>query len=345
MRSRRPVKPNFLFKTSSIVYMHLSATNLGHRSLKNFHSSHLFPITVAFMSTIHPSTYSCWKQSSEDPSIWQRRTVGTESTWILKPKITRQIYVFCSLVLESAFPKSELSFAVEKAWIRLRLNVPEIVLRSYFEKKPETSLQYQAPESSEEEFQAWADKTLKVELCAKSLDFLELRTRFTGSSDDNLTGSSDDNNSASLCVSGQTAADGNDSVQKCQIMLCVDHLVTDGIGARIIFGKYLTFLASALSGSLEQAIREADWPRTDPGAQLLPPWTACMNKEQLLSGPEFEKQVAENEKNLARIVIFAFRKEVCRFSPYTDSHFRITVQDFRLLYDQYSQSKKSISSL
>lgn len=74
-------------------------------------------------------------------------------------------------------------------------------------------------------------------------------------------------------------------VRNVQLLLNLDHQVTDGVGARIVCGKLLSLLAAAL----ESSDTFNDFINWEESAQkLAPPWIGIMNEDQVFSGADYE---------------------------------------------------------
>lgn len=63
---------------------------------------------------------------------------------------------------------------------------------------------------------------------------------------------------AFLIFHPQISPDGNELANGAQVVVYADHLATDGIGVRILLGKYLALLAEILQGGVR---KETDWTR------------------------------------------------------------------------------------
>jgi len=75
----------------------------------------------------------------------------------------------------------------------------------------------------------------------------------------------------------------NGAVINCQVILYADHQITDGIGVRILLGKYLAHLASVLKQDLSC---KRNWKL----GQQKPsnPWITCMGEGQFLLEEHFQ---------------------------------------------------------
>lgn len=72
-------------------------------------------------------------------------------------------------------------------------------------------------------------------------------------------------------------------------LLNVDHVVADGIGVRILAGRWLKLLAEEMGSAAVG---------NDEAKCLPPPWTEVMNRQQTTSGPEFVSAVRRQREFL-----------------------------------------------
>jgi hypothetical protein len=72
-------------------------------------------------------------------------------------------------------------------------------------------------------------------------------------------------------------------------MIYLDHLVTDGIGARVVLGHYLSLLASSIVTPINF---KPDWQKNHEN--LSAPWIGLLRNCQELSGPSYEEGVLRN---------------------------------------------------
>jgi hypothetical protein len=207
-----------------------------------------------------------WLRSHTDQSTWHRRTLGAESTWILQLREYRQIFIAATLALYSP-----VSAVIEDDW-------------SY--------LQYQALRD-DVEAQAWLKDTVILE-GGPLLDFHELRDKIMHGRRE------DDPFLTHILVHSKSEDESRSLVQRCEIMLNVEHSIRDGIGARILFGKFLACLAESISKPTKYAWNEDSWK--DSGRKLTVPWIEVMNDNQAVSGPEYATHVAKNRVNLSKMV-------------------------------------------
>jgi hypothetical protein len=91
-----------------------------------------------------------------------------------------------------------------------------------------------------------------------------------------------------------------DSIQTTDIMLFLDHVITDGIGARIILEKFLTHLAQHIyHHPLELLFTNAE----KPWSNLSPPWVTIMNQDQECSAGDHERAAKFSVDLLTKVVV------------------------------------------
>ena len=86
-----------------------------------------------------------------------------------------------------------------------------------------------------------------------------------------------------------------------KITLYFDHLITDGIGARIMLGRYLSHLAFELTTTSPQP--KLDWQENHD--RLSPPWISLLNYSQQLSGNEYNEGILRNRSILTNRMVSA----------------------------------------
>jgi hypothetical protein len=241
---------------------------------------------------LDPTAYS-WNQSKENPSLWQRRALGAESSWMLKPREYREIFIAATLMLSSPVSITMFDEAVELAWLHLKLEVLDIAVTTTIGDDGSSFIQYQSPRDEAED-QAWLKRTMFIEHETSALSFKELKDQIVTRKE------VQDTNSAHIFVNSKPDDRNSTIVQDCQIMLNVDHQITDGIGTRILFGKFLSCLAKSISEPKREVRDVNRWTRN--GRNLSVPWIEVMNEEQVVSGHDFEKITAENKVNLSKLV-------------------------------------------
>jgi hypothetical protein len=71
-----------------------------------------------------------WKQSQDDPALWQREALAVKKLWPLrpKPKEVRELYLGLKLLLFEPIGAAGISSATQEAWKEMRILHPEIAL-------------------------------------------------------------------------------------------------------------------------------------------------------------------------------------------------------------------------
>jgi hypothetical protein len=244
-------------------------------------------------SDLDATAYS-WKQIEGNSLHWRRRALGPESTWMLKTKDYREIFVSGSLILEIPVSISKFTEAAQKAWIDLRFEIPDIAVTTIIGDDEDTYMEYRELED-EAEIRSWLERTAIVEYGSSMLSFQELRDKLMLSKRLNNT------DSTYIIIHSTPETEIDNSVRSCQLMLNVDHQISDGIGARILFGKFLSVLSKSLGEEPRNFLDGQTESRN--GNRLSVPWIEVMNDEQVLSGPEYEKLVGANKHYLSKLVI------------------------------------------
>ncbi|KAH9214188.1 hypothetical protein DL95DRAFT_446705 [Leptodontidium sp. 2 PMI_412] len=254
----------------------------------------MIPETI--FSSLNPSHYT-WQQSPQDPSLWQRRALSNECMWLPRPKDLHELFTCTSIALNSPIPRPTLDSAAARAWQILRFQVPELALTTHASCSKDGAgagdravyMQYRPPQS-QVEVDAWIDWTSHFECGRDVQEFKGLRAKVL------LMKRGHDSDKTFLLLRAQNQNESNDFVKNVQIMLYVDHQVTDGTGIKIVLGKYLSILASALNNPPEILQDEIKWEESYKN--LSPPWIQHMNEDQVTSGPEYNEMAARNRDNI-----------------------------------------------
>ncbi|TVY39675.1 Trichothecene 15-O-acetyltransferase [Lachnellula occidentalis] len=232
---------------------------------------------------LDPSAYQ-WSQQS--PFLWRRRALASEPMWISRPKELHDMFISGIISLEIPLPKATLKSAARNAWRSLRFEIPELVAKGKFQDgKP--IMQYQTPKDKDA-VNEWINRTAFFDQGSNGLTFEGQREKLL------LMKRPFDLDTASLLLYSELDTD-EDLVNRFHLMLNMDHEATDGIGTRILFGKYLSLLAKFLSGS-PGGQDEIEW--AESSRNLSPPWISIMDEEQVTCGPEYEEMAQMNKTML-----------------------------------------------
>ncbi|PVH84173.1 hypothetical protein DL98DRAFT_512580 [Cadophora sp. DSE1049] len=239
----------------------------------------------AILSPLNPSFYS-WRQSPLSPSQWHRLALSNECMWFSRPKDLHSLFICTLITLKPPIHRPTLTSAASLAWQILRFQVPELAADATCTEDGAVYMQYLTPQS-QVEVDAWADRTSHFETGREVLDFKELRANVL------LKKRGHDSDQTFLLLYSQTREGKDDLVENVQVMLYADHQVTDGTGLKILLGKYLFLLASALQKPAGIQQDEVKW--SESYKNLSTPWIQHMNDNQVTSGPEYEETVTRNQ--------------------------------------------------
>jgi hypothetical protein len=232
---------------------------------------------------IDPAGYA-WKQSHDTPSLWRRRALAGDSLWLARPNEVHDMFISASLILDTPLSLSALEVAAKRSWQRLRFEVPELGVDATCGEDGVPYLQYQI--ANDQTIAKWTSRTFAFERSHSALEFQKLRDLIISKK------RAQDLDMAFLLFRVETA--GDSEVVSMQLMLNVDHQATDGIGIRIILGKYLNLLASLISDPASGP--NYNWQESHKN--LSPPWIAVMNEHQAISGPSYDRASGENRDAL-----------------------------------------------
>jgi 15-O-acetyltransferase Tri3 len=243
-----------------------------------------------------PADYQ-WKQSRKSPELWQRRALANEAMWLARPKASRDLFLFTSLVLRSPILRSTLKFAAESAWQQLRYEVPELALKGACQREGKAYMQYQTPQT-QEDVSEWVERTSAFDWGEQRQDFEDLLEKILKKRGHNAE-------NVFLFSHVQTSAGNFVLVNRVQLMIYVDHQVTDGIGARILLGRYLLLLASSITTSLNPPEFRFNWEESYNN--LSAPWICLMNDNQALSGTKYNENALWNQDILGEQMVMLHR--------------------------------------
>lgn len=238
------------------------------------------------LSSLNPSKYAWQRHAS---TSYRRLPLSTESLWISRPREARHIFVVAELALHQPSGILTILEVAREAWRRMRYLVPELQLGSVVDGK-EVYLQYDCP-SCEEDVDVWVERTIQVETSNEALNFPILRRLLVGDSK-----ATNDPVSLLLYFQYEDGQERNPPT-KLWCALDTDHLVTDGIGTRIILGRFLATFSKIL-GEEQAPVDKVRYSWDDSWNNLSPPWIAITNKKQRYSGKEYVCQVTSNRNYL-----------------------------------------------
>ncbi|RDW66084.1 hypothetical protein BP6252_09719 [Coleophoma cylindrospora] len=238
------------------------------------------------MSPLPPvkvSSYA-WRQRNDSPSSWERRALAGENVWMHTAPEHQQLYLQATLSAHLSMQHHIFTAKAKRAWRQLRSEVPELVLTPDYE-GDETNgtgvLRYRDAHD-ELDISRWLDRTFLTSAGPRARagsGHEALRDEIVQLKGEVWPGAYQG------CVWVQTAGEA-DEVKNVEVVLNINHLITDGIGIRILLDRYLALLAEQLNPDHES---KDDFLHWDSSAHnLSAPWIEFMNENQVTSGPEYE---------------------------------------------------------
>jgi hypothetical protein len=225
-----------------------------------------------------------------DASIWRRPTFNSERYWIAKPQVDREIYLIGDVKIIDPRRIAEIQKSAQVAWMRLAFDYPEVTLKGKVDSNGGW-LEYFVPEDAIESAR-WVRKTLFVGVTGSLVPTFEEKIARANKDWKSNDGRLQEAAYLHLCVvHGQ---DKEDTIDNLGFVLRFDHLCTDGIGARILAGKFFTLLALYLDPVMHN--RGMEW-RVDAKSNLSPIWPGLMNKKQVMTGETYENAVKRMREN------------------------------------------------
>jgi hypothetical protein len=239
-----------------------------------------------------------WKQS-KNSSGWERPALAAETTWIHGPREYQQLFLTACLTLLRPVSRYKFYSAARHSWIRLRYETPDIDVTAKMTDEGQPYM-YAHVLRNHAEAARWSRETLFLDNAQQEVGFGALKNKLS------------QDQAAVQCSSPIsllliTINDGDDVVRRVELILNVEHQITDGIGIRILLSKYLYILAkNALKSDMSQDTSRIDWGENSK--LLTTPWICSLNEDQIFSGPEYEEAVSWNQK-------FMFEKMVSHLPP------------------------------
>jgi hypothetical protein len=244
---------------------------------------------------LNPNHYR-WKQS-KNSSGWERPALAAETMWIHKPKEYQQLFLTASLTLLKPIKRLEFYEVARHSWIRLRYETPDIDVTAKMSGEGQPYM-YAHVLRNLGEAGLWALKTLFFDKAEQEFGFVALKKKL-------LQDQIDMRYSGPISMLLITIIDGDDMVKNVELILNVEHQITDGIGIRILLSKYLYILAkNALRSDISQDPLMTDWGENSK--LLTTPWICSLNEDQIFSGPEYEEAVSWNQKFLQEKMVRSY---------------------------------------
>lgn len=240
------------------------------------------------MTTSHLSKYG-WNVSKE-LGEWQRPLFAGENMWLFRPKEVREMFLGGVISLSTPLPQKSFIKAITKAWCLLRLRHPEIACLSGCDDFGNRYMRHQVP--STKELRNWTAKTILEETSGSTFPVLEARKRVLEQKYPEY--------GACLHILSEILEGKGDITAKIGVLFNMDHIYTDGIGIRILAGKFFQFLSIVLAS---ENFDLGDLDLREGGDSLSVPYTSLMNGDQKFDGESYELALIRQRKFLLELVV------------------------------------------
>jgi hypothetical protein len=148
-----------------------------------------------------------WKQSQDDPGLWQREALAVENLWPFSPREVRELLLRGDHLLFKPIEVTHTFSAAQDDWKELRILHPEIVLTAHVQSDGKRLLEFHIPQSEHGIDGASFKETSSIEL------HKTIAQRKPGADD-----------SALLCLQAKIAGSKRD-VAKIRFLFYVEHYI------------------------------------------------------------------------------------------------------------------------
>ncbi|KAH8601460.1 hypothetical protein B0O99DRAFT_257905 [Bisporella sp. PMI_857] len=212
--------------------------------------------------------------------------------------VALRIFLSGSLTLKKSATIAAVVLAIRRTWRKLRFEIPELAAVTGYNGN-KAYMRCTIPEDSLEA-NAWVSRTIFHDFDSVRLGFEELRKRLLQQKE------KVEWEQVFLLVTGVRYGNLINSID---VMLNICHQVTDGIGTRIILGRFLHILADFLSRERNSLDQEIDWKSSAKNLSVA--WIQMMNAEQENFGTNFEKSADHiRDVMFTKLVIKSFPKSL-----------------------------------
>ena len=240
------------------------------------------PTPTIPIPTIDPSRYA-WYTHPTIPGLYQRCALGLETKWVHQSPQNRQIFLSGMFTFRNPMSSPKFRKAAVRAWLKLRFEFPEVVLRFSGEYNADGSaiMESKIP-TSETEADEWVTKTLYL-----GDTNLDVETQSSAESQIRME-VVDDPVCARLNYIGKLNSH-YEPVVGAEFCFRVDHQLADGMGVYILAGNFLKIFAKEVSRDKDEKI---EWEKAV--GNIPEPWVLIMNAKQKTEGKGFEERVTKN---------------------------------------------------
>ncbi|KAH8684788.1 hypothetical protein BGZ60DRAFT_523985 [Tricladium varicosporioides] len=246
------------------------------------------PLVNKFSQTIpslEPQCYE-WRHSSSG-SGWERPALAGETMWAHRPKECHQMFLMATLTLFSHISLSEVHSTTRHTWLQLRSENPDIGVTT---RKTDEGKVYMRPQIFRDDTEAdtWCEETFIVEALKQEIGLDALKKKVISRKAQAPL--------QPVLLWLVAISDGDDMVQRIELMLNMEHQITDGIGIKIVLSKLLSLLATNISTPGTSNQIRIKWDKSPKVPST--PWIRLLNDDQVLSGPQYERAVVWNREVL-----------------------------------------------
>lgn len=241
---------------------------------------------------INPSLYA-WHPHPTKPNVFRRHALGPETKWARQAPKNRELYLSGLITLQVPCDPIKFLGSAKIAWLQLRYEHPDVVMgpNGEFAEDGSAMIECEIP-ADKHDAGRWAGRTMAF------------GTGPSGSAHSEAMLSAEkmmreEEVSDAVCVYlHPTFSTSPAQVFGAGFSFRVGHQMADGMGAYIIAGYFLRFLAEGLGGRHEEDLH---W--RDATKHLPEPWVKMMNAYQQTAGKEFEANVAKNTALVLETVV------------------------------------------
>ena len=252
------------------------------------------PTPTVSIPTVDPSRYA-WYTDPTTPGLYRRCALGLETKWVHRSPQNRQLFLSSVFTFHCPMPSHKFRKAVARAWLRLRFEFPEVVLKfsGEFDADGSPIMECKIP-SSETEAEEWVAKTLYL-----GDNNLDVQTESSAESQIRME-VVDDPVCARLNYISRPKSH-NEPAFGAEFCLRVDHQLADGMGVYILTGNFLRILAKEVSRDKDD--EKIEWEKAV--GNITEPWVLMMNAKQKTEGKDFEERATKNTELVLEAMVCA----------------------------------------
>ena len=226
------------------------------------------------------------------PGLYRRCALGLETRWTHRSPQNRQLFLSGTFTFHCPMSSPKFRKAVARAWLRLRFEFPEVVLKFSGELNADGApiMECKIP-NSETEAEEWLAKTLYL----GHID-LDVQTKSSAESQIRMEVVEDPVCARLNYISRPESH--YEPIVGAELRFRVDHQLADGMGVYILAGNFLRIFAREMSTEKDDKI---EWEKAV--ANIPEPWVLMMNAKQKIEGKGFEERVTRNAELVLEAIV------------------------------------------